>query len=288
MSNTQTLAFFGATGGCTAACLAHTIRNGYTVNVLARSPEKLKGQLLEQPGLTPEILETNLKIIQGDATDVETVTKTLIISEEPNKPPTLVHGLISGMGGAGTVVLTRPSGCDKVNMRVPSLPHVEIPNPHITEQFTTALLAALRGIAERFDSFAAYKAVAPRVTIISSTGIRKGLKDVPFWFRAMYQGVLAIPHADKRKMNELLVSEREKEESLFVGGLIIVRPSLLYGDHIIKDGVDDGFGKLRVGTEKKPAVGYMVPKNLIGKWIYEEVVKGGGDRWVGEGVTLTE
>jgi hypothetical protein len=286
---TQTIAFLGATGGCTNACLAYTLQNGHNAIALARNPEKLTTQLLSQPGLTQSILDKHLRIIQGDARDIETVMKTLIVSTtEHGTDPTLVTHIISGIGGTGQLVLSKPSPCAQIPIRLPTIPHITIPNPHITEESTAALLAALRRIAEQFTCFDAYAAVAPRVTIISSTGIKKGVKDVPMLSKPLY-AALDVPHKDKMEMERLLAAEQEREESLLCGGLVIVRPSLLGGDHrIAEPGMDSGLGRLRVGTEREPEVGYTVGRALVGEWIYKEVVKGGGDRWVGEGVILTE
>ncbi|OOQ91216.1 hypothetical protein PEBR_01433 [Penicillium brasilianum] len=283
-----TIAFLGATGGCANACLAYTLRSGYNAIALARTPEKLTAQLLTQPGLTQKTLDTHLRIVQGDARDIETVMKTLIVSSTEHTT-TLVSQVVSGIGGTGELIMTKPSPCAQIPMRVPTIPYIGIPNPHITEESTTALLGALRRIAdERFTSFAEYGAVAPRVTIISGAGIKKGVKDVPLLLKPLY-AALDVPHRDKVKMERLLEAEVERRESLLCGGLVIVRPSLLGGDHkIAEPGADSGYGKLRVGTEKKPEVGYTVGRALIGEWIYREVVKGGGDKWVGEGVILTE
>lgn len=40
-------------------------------------------------------------------------------------------------------------------------------------------------------------------------------------------------------------------------------------------------------TDEKPEVGYTIPRTLVGEWIIEEIVRMGGDKWVGEGVTIT-
>lgn len=263
--STGTIAFLGATGGCANACLAYTLRAGYNAIALARTPSKLTTQLLSQSGLTQDILHKHLRIIQGDARDIETVMKTLIVSTNTHTGhnTTLVTHIISGIGGTGELVFTRASPCSQIPLRrVPTIPHISIPNPHITEEATAALLGALGRIAaERFASFDEYAAAAPRVTIISGAGIKKGVKDVPLLFKPLY-GALDVPHKDKMEMERLLGAEVEKGEkggSLLCGELVIVRPSILGEDHRIAEvGVDSGFGKLRVGTEKKPEVGTLL------------------------------
>ncbi|KAJ5099847.1 hypothetical protein N7532_006848 [Penicillium argentinense] len=289
-----TIAFLGATGGCANACLAHTLRNGHNAVALARTPSKLESQLLEQPGLTREILDKHLRIHKGDATNVDDIINTLIIAPKTEiQPCTLVTSIISGIGGAPTMSWTRPNPCDKMTMRIPSLPHIELPNPHITEDTTRTLLQALQRIStEQFGSYDKYAYAAPQLTVISGTGIgsKNGMKDVPYLFRPMYSTLLPEPHADKSNMEKVLNEEREKKETLLARGLVIVRPSFLTGDHrIVPAGEDSGYSKLRVATDESPAaaIGYLVPRQLIGEWIYEEIVNCGGERWAGQGVLLT-
>jgi hypothetical protein len=72
----------------------------------------------------------------------------------------------------------------------------------------------LRRIAdERFTCFDEYAAVAPRGTIISSTGIKKGVRDVPMLCKPLY-AALEVPHKDKMQMERLLTLEQERKESL--------------------------------------------------------------------------
>ncbi|CAI7604712.1 unnamed protein product [Penicillium glandicola] len=292
-----TIAFFGATGGCANACLTYTLLNGYNARALARTPSKLTTLLLSQPGITEEILSRQLEIIEGDATDVESVMKSLITSSNksaPNGTCTLVTSIISGIGGAPTMSFTKETKCSKTQVRMPALPHIELSNPHITEEMTRTLLEALAKIAsDQFVSFEAYRAVAPRVAVISTTGHLPGNKDVPFWFRPMYSMLLPIPHADKLQMEKLLDKEVELGRAgVLSGGVVVVRPSFLTGDHQVpvegeKGGEGVGLEKVRAGTERDPAIGYTISRALVGEWIFEEVIKGGGEKWVGEKVTIT-
>jgi hypothetical protein len=283
-----TIAFFGATGGCTNSCLAYTLLNGYHARALARTPSKLTALLLTQPGITQEMLSSQLEIIEGDATDAESVKKTLLVNTS-----TPVTSIISGVGGTGMMSYTREASCAKSKFRVPALPHIELENPHITEQTTRALLAALGQIAAGFPSLEAYRAVAPRVTVISTTGNLPGGKDVGFWFRPMYSVLLPIPHADKLKMENLLDQEAGLgDDGVLSGGVVVVRPSFLTGDHLIpaRVGEKDREGALkglRVGTERHPAVGYTISRALVGEWIFDQVIRQGGTKWVGEKVTIT-
>ncbi|KAJ6070424.1 hypothetical protein N7467_011743 [Penicillium canescens] len=294
----MTIAFLGATGGCANACLAYTLLNGHKARALARTPSKLTTLLLDQPGITQQILDTQLEIIQGDATDVESITKTLIT--DSNSPPNdhapckLVSSIISGLGGTPSMSFTRETKCPTSKFRVPALPHIELSNPNITEQTTRTLLVALAGIAsERFESLEAYRAVAPLVTVISTTGHLPGHKDVPVLFRPMYSMLLPIPHADKLQMEKLLDEEvRCGERGVLGAGVVVVRPSFLTGDHRIsvkdeREKKGEGLEMVRVGTERDPAIGYTISRALVGEWIFEQVVQGGGKKWVGEKVTIT-
>jgi hypothetical protein len=114
---------------------------------------------------------------------------------------------------------------------------------------------------------------------------------VPLALRPLYHWVLALPHQDKRAMEAAAV------EGALVGdaplaGFVIVRPSLLM------DGKAKGVGKVRVGWERHakddareagpgPAVGYTITRADVGRWIFEELVKGNIAEWDGRCVSLT-
>lgn len=63
---------------------------------------------------------------------------------------------------------------------------------------------------------------------------------------------------------------------------VIVRPSLLTNGKAL------GGTKIRVGTEERPVVGYTIRREDVGRWVFENLVRGdAGARYVGEKVVIT-
>ncbi|KAJ8098471.1 hypothetical protein POJ06DRAFT_293272 [Lipomyces tetrasporus] len=144
---------------------------------------------------------------------------------------------------------------------------VTLDNPNICFSFTEALLNALWAIYTENPSTATSK---PLFAFVFTTGISNGPEDVPFWFRFLYRVLVAVPGADKRKMESTLKLHMAQPEPA--------------SDFCA---VSSGWKTLRVGTEDKPAVGYMIQRSDVGEWIFEEVVKKDGPEWAGKIVTLT-
>ncbi|KAH8705921.1 hypothetical protein BGW36DRAFT_368389 [Talaromyces proteolyticus] len=265
---TKTIAFFGATGGCTNACLAYLIKSNldYKAVALARTPQKLKDSLIRQ-GFTDAVISKKLTIIQGDATDVSDVKRVLLFQQQ-NGGTRLVDGIVSGLGGSPMI-------------KEGTWFSVTIDNPNVTEQTTTTLVTALKDLYSENDNL---KNSKPFVTVISTTGLasENEKEDVPFFFRTLYHYFLAVPHADKRRMEEIVGSTENKH--LFKG-VVITKPSLLTGDGSLTAG--KGLAKVRSGTEDQPAVGYFITRTDVGEWIWEEVCKKGGSEWFGRKVSLT-
>jgi hypothetical protein len=262
-----TIAFFGATGACTNACLVHSLQAGHSATALARTPSKLKTQLLNQ-GLSEDILSRQLIIIQGDALDVAATKRTLTAGGG------FVPKIVSGLGGVAkpTFNLWRP------------LQIFTLDNPTICANATQTLFKALQEIYEEKPALTANK---PLVTFISTTGVTTGPADVPFWLRFLYHQMLTIPHKDKKNMEVLYrknMSEPDSSKRLF-RNIIGVRPTLLTGGASVNESI--GLDKIRVGREQKPAVGYTIRKADVGRWIFENVIKNDAQGWEGEMVTLT-
>ena len=262
-----TIAFFGATGACTNACLVHTLQAGHSAAALARTPSKLKKQLLAQ-GLSEDTLSQQLTIIQGDALDVAATKRTLAAGDG------LVATIVSGLGGA-----------PKFNLSFSApLQIATLDNPTICETATKTLITALQQIYAKKPALTANK---PLVTYISTTGLTTGPADVPFSMRFLYHRMLALPHADKRKMEALYrnnMAESDQHKRMF-RDVVGIRPTLLTGGESASDGI--GLHKIRAGREQKPELGYSIRRADVGHWIFENVVKNGARGWEGEMVTLT-
>ena len=255
MITPQTILFLGATGGCGFSTLRRSIAAGHSCIALCRTPSRLTDKLPESQRNAP-----NLRIEQGNALDRSAIAKCLV---HPERPDSLVDAVVFTIGGA--FQLSKFANDD----------------PHVCENAAKALLAALK------DTRKATGATGqPRIVAISSTGLSAHGRDYPLAVWPMYHYMLKEAHADKRAMETLLVESGE--------AFVIVRPSLL------KDGPDSEAGKtkskkpIRVGVEDPKAgrleskkVGYVITRDDVGRWMFEETLSGQGEKWTGKVVSVT-
>jgi hypothetical protein len=92
----------------------------------------------------------------------------------------------------------------------------------------------------------------------------------------LYHLLGSVPHADKRVMEQIIKTEGASEGSV-LGGWVIVRPSLLWGEK------GKGVEKVRVGVENgavmpKSAIGYTITRIDVGRWIYGALVEDAAGR----------
>ncbi|KAI9757878.1 MAG: hypothetical protein M1815_005852 [Lichina confinis] len=84
----------------------------------------------------------------------------------------------------------------------------------------------------------------PLMLVISTTGLSSQGRDVPLLMLPLYHWLLPVPHADKQKMEKLLVDATTSNPATSpISGFVVVRPSLL------TDGAMLGLDKVRVGWE---------------------------------------
>jgi hypothetical protein len=246
MSTTTTpkVVFFGATGGCANSVLVHTLQAGYQAICLARTPDKLRKQLTDQ-GLAPSMLDSQLTIVPGNATDVATVKKTITANGFPTH-------VVNGIGGA-------PKWFTNGSL-------MTIDNAHVCEESAQALLAAMREVYQENPALESQK---PVITFISTTGITDGPEDVPYALRFLYHKLLATPHIDKKNMENAYRGDVKSERSVF-RNFVGIRPTLLSGKADYRDAA--GLAKVQSGFENAPKLGYSVKRADVGHWIFENVI----------------
>ncbi|KIX05707.1 uncharacterized protein Z518_03679 [Rhinocladiella mackenziei CBS 650.93] len=263
-----TVAFFGATGGVTNAILVHTLKAGYKAAALVRTPEKLRIQLTNQ-GLDEALINNQLTFVQGNALEVAAVKRTLAASS----PAGLPTHVVTGLGGSAKLAF---------DWRHPG--HIAaLDNPTICETAAQTLLTAMHEIYAENPHL---KATKPLLTFISTTGITRGPEDVPLAMRFLYHQALAVPHVDKKKMEDLYRGDAEKEDSAF-RNIVGIRPTLLAGGVSYTDAA--GLDQVRTGTEPHPALGYTIKRADVGHWVFENIINEGTrmKKWEGEMITLT-
>lgn len=251
MSSHPSVAFFGATGGVTNAVLVHTLNAGYKAAALVRTPAKLQKQLSDQ-ALDETTIAKQLVLNEGNALDVAAVKRTLL-SLDPGRLPNYI---VTGLGGS-----------PKFNVDMCHPLHIAtLDNVEICETAAKTLVTALEEI---FTEQPPLKADKPLLIFLSTTGVSRGPEDVPFAMRFLYHQMLAIPHADKRKMENIYRGEVEKNAPVF-RNVVGIRPTLLTGTVSYTDA--SGLEGVRSGYEHKPATGYSIKRADVGHWIFQNLV----------------
>lgn len=268
----RTICFFGATGGVANACLTHVLKSGdFKAIALARTPEKLRTQLIKQQGLEEATIERSLTIVKGDATSAEDVERVLLARITSGADTSLPSMIVTSVGGSPSLQF---SIWQPFNI-------IAIDNPNICAMAADTLISALQQIYAKQPGLAVRK---PAVTFTSTTGISKGAEDVPYWYRYLYHQLLHAPHMDKIAMEDKLLAQRSLSESVF-SSVTGVRPTILGGTGALKEATT--LENIRAGTEKKPAMGYYIQRADVGTWMYENLVKNEESRWRGELISLT-
>ena len=186
------LAFYGATGGSTLACLVPALKDSYDCLALVRTPSKLTTLLLEK-GVPQSTIDTHLHITQGDVLNPSDVRASLTLN---NRTPDIIF---SGIG-IYSLGLSQP------------------------------VTICADGIRNILDALREIKPVSkPMIVALSSTGITRGEEkdDLPWLMKPLYYLALHAPHADKMNMEDLIVEEAEKGGEGVIGGYILPRASML-------------------------------------------------------------
>ncbi|KAL8828874.1 MAG: hypothetical protein Q9170_006412 [Blastenia crenularia] len=255
-----TIAFFGATGGCTLAALSRSLEAGNHARALARTPSKLQ-DMLKGRGISQELLDTKLVIIQGNAKDPEAAQKVLVDDNGQ-----IVDQIVYGIGG-------KPKFTPR-----PWAPTLD--DPTVCQDSISSINTALRTIKASGQT-----KQMPLISAISTTGMSQS-RDIPLMMVPLYHWMLAVPHADKKVLEDRIVEAKEKQ---LIRDFVIVKASLL------TDGKAHGKTKIRVGWEGKApgtlgdgaAVGYTVSREDVGWFLHESVIANGDGELLGKKVSIT-
>ena len=234
MSNTKTIAFIGASGGCGLSALRKALQHSESTTCIAlcRNPSKLTDALA--PSSHP-----NLVIKQGNAHSVDDIKSILT---NPSDPIKLVDAICFTIGS--------PMNFSKLSTE----------DPHVCERGISALLQAL-------SQLRAVGAVGrSRICAVSTTGITDK-RDVPLLMWPFYHYVLGVPHQDKAAMEAAL--RAAGEEVTIVRPSLLTDGEKTGAETVIRVGVDD-FGS---GERESEAVGYTISRADVGAWMWENVLR---------------
>ncbi|KAH7324563.1 hypothetical protein B0I35DRAFT_388414 [Stachybotrys elegans] len=238
---TKTIAFIGASTGVGLSALKHTLAAGHHAIALCRTPSKLAD-------LLPASSHPNLRIIQGNAKDAESVAQCLV------KPDgSLVDAVVSTVGGKF----------------IPS--RLTIDDPQVCRLAMRALLDAIAQLRRQGA------AGRPLVVVCSTTGISCAGRDVPLLLVPLYHVGLKVPHEDKRIMEDDLVASGED--------FAIVRCSLLVdgaSETPIRVGIEDP----KAGLESA-AIGYTISREDAGRWFADNLILKDAGSYRNKLVTIT-
>lgn len=201
--------------------------------------------MLIQKGVPESTIAANLIIARGDVTDIDSVKLALVYKQRP------VDLIVSGIGG-------------KPIMSNPLSPTLD--NPTVCQDGVRTILAASRLLHHtEHDS-------KPTLVVVSTTGLDDQRRDVPLLEMPLYYWLLKVPHKDKKIMETMIREEVQKPASeRAIQDYTIARASLL------TDGAGYGVDKVRAGSEEKPATGYYISRNDVGRWMFEKLVKSRGE-----------
>ena len=225
-SNTKTVAFIGASIGVGLAALKHTLAAGHQCIALCRFPEKLEAVF--PPGSAP-----NLRILQGNAHDVEAVSKC--IQTEGGK---LVDNIVSTIGSR------------------PELTNLRNIDAKVCRKGMATLLEALSLLRSRGIHG------SPHITVCSTTGMSRFGRDTPIAIVPLYSVLLKVPHQDKTIMEDQLAASGES--------FTIIRCSLMVNGETSKP-VRVGIEDPKTGRESS-AIGYTISREAVGKWVANSLI----------------
>ncbi|KAK4120243.1 NAD(P)-binding protein [Parathielavia appendiculata] len=255
----RTILFLGATGGVGLSALRRSLAADHTCIALCRNPSKLASAF---PSSNPP---PNLHLVEGNAHDADTLARCLrdpSSSDDRSSPVHVVDTVVFSIGALPTLT--------------------GMTDPHVCEKGMTALLEAVRRVREE-DKNNEWRGKKLRLVAVSTTGISQHVRDVPLLFLPLYKILLHTPHKDKVAMERLVMgsgAEEGVEWTIVRGSLYTSGPAT---EGLVREGMEDPVSGV---VEEGIPVGYTISREDVGKWVFENVIQGGG-RWIGKAAVIT-
>ncbi|KAF7717037.1 Uncharacterized protein PECH_003147 [Penicillium ucsense] len=237
----QTIAFFGASGGVGLSALKHSLASGIQCTALCRTPSKLEA-------LLPQESNPNLKIIQGDAHDINAVTQCI-----RNLDGNLVDMIITTIGSR------------------PVMPTMKIEDPNCCRNGAAALTEAISQLRSKGATG------HPHIVLFSTTGISRYGRDYPLILYPIYKWLLEEAHEDKKITEDRFIESGET--------FTIIHGSLLTNGETQKE-VQVGIEDPQTGRESA-AIGYFISREDSGKWIADNIIKHNAEKYTNKIVMIT-
>ncbi|EJD45639.1 NAD(P)-binding protein [Auricularia subglabra TFB-10046 SS5] len=193
----------------------------------------------------------NLVVQAGNAHDVHAVASCLTV---PGNTAQLVDAIYFTIGA-------------KLDMT-----KMTLDDPDVCKKGMAALLDALKRLR---DGGAQGR---PLIVVGSTTGISEHQRDVPLMFLPMYKLMLDQPHRDKKVMEDAVIKSGES--------FVLLRPSFLTDGEKPQRKIRVGVEDPQRGVESK-AVGYVISREEVGRWVYENLLRGDPSQYMGKAVSIT-
>lgn len=230
-------------------------------SLVARNPDKLK-TLLTDHGIYDSAIANNLTVTKGSVSEKDLVRQVLLYADTP------VDIIIFGIGG-------------KMSFENPLRPTVD--NPTVCQEAIRVVFEATRTLGPAHQDTAGQYNHKPLLAVLRTTGISE-IRDLPYLMMPMYKWMLKVPHVHKKAMEDLIFQEMSFDKAQRgIDNYIIVRPSFL------TEGKGDGLAKIKVGRDAEPAVGYVIARNDVSAWLFQNAVRHGLNEenpYLGKIVTL--
>ncbi|KAI9155677.1 Oxidase pynE [Paramyrothecium foliicola] len=266
----QTIACFGATGGCVGSALAYALKEGHHCSALARNPDKLRTFLTTEHKVPEELMKEYLTIHEGDVKDAAAVAKALV---SPTNSDAIVDVVLCGVGAYPAF---------QWSIRCP----FPLTDPTICETTIASIYKALSNLSPIPEHYHFSRREKPLLIVISTAGCGRS-RGIPLPIVWPYRYFLGSPLADKRQMEAMVFAGKGN----YIRDFVIMRPLFLTdGDAREDSGLRVGWewGVAQdAGSEREPGpeLGYFVSRKDVGTWVFENVIVKGG--WDSKCVYLT-